>query len=473
MTSTVPLDGGRPLQCFVVMGFGRKTDLATGRQLDLDKSYRNIIKPVVESRGIRCVRADEIRHSGQIDLPMYEQLLNADLVIADLSTANPNALYELGIRHALKPWTTIVISENKLPYPFDLNHVLITSYAHLGEEIGYDEVMRLRTVLGDLIDAVRAERRTDSPIYTFLHDLKPPQRVSATAASPGPMAAAAAPCLQPPESNPTLAAVIENGEAAIAGGRFVEARTLFTLALQITTPAPDPARNGVEVARDPYLVQRLALATYKARTPDTVTALREALKLLEALNPHESNDPETVGLAGAIEKRLFDELGVAEHLDRAIGCYGRGYYLRDDWYNGINLTYLLTLRADAAPDATDQERIADLVWANRIRRAVVALCDKDLQAIRARRQQVAGRPDICPVAPAAREHDREFWCLATSAEAHFGLGNADAHRAALAEAKALAVPHWMTETLDDQIARLKAMLGRRGGLLVPPWSAPS
>jgi len=105
-------------RCFVVMGFGIKTDYATGRKLDLDKSYRLLIKPVVEEKGITCVRADEIRHSGAIDVPMYQELLTADVVIADLSTANCNALYELGIRHALRPWTTIVISENKLPYPF-------------------------------------------------------------------------------------------------------------------------------------------------------------------------------------------------------------------------------------------------------------------------------------------------------------------------------------------------------------------
>src|SRR5262245_3878138 len=106
-----------PKRCFVVMGFGKKTDFASGRTLDLDKAYRGLIKPVVEGKGLKCVRADEIPHSGSIDMQMYQELLTADVVIADLSTANPNALYELGIRHALRPWTTIVISENKLTYP--------------------------------------------------------------------------------------------------------------------------------------------------------------------------------------------------------------------------------------------------------------------------------------------------------------------------------------------------------------------
>jgi hypothetical protein len=81
-------------RCFVVMGFGVKTDLATGRKLDLDKSYRLLIKPSVEAANLECIRADEIRHSGTIDVPMYRELLGADFAIADLSTANPNAIYE-------------------------------------------------------------------------------------------------------------------------------------------------------------------------------------------------------------------------------------------------------------------------------------------------------------------------------------------------------------------------------------------
>ncbi|MBL7712380.1 MAG: hypothetical protein JNL13_07955, partial [Chitinophagaceae bacterium] len=128
------------LQCFVVMGFGTKTDFATGRKLDLDYSYNALIKPVVEQKGMTCIRADEIKHSGTIDVPMYQQLLNADVVIADLSTSNANAFYELGVRHALRPHTTIVIAEQQLAYPFDLNHILISKYNHLGLNIDYYEV---------------------------------------------------------------------------------------------------------------------------------------------------------------------------------------------------------------------------------------------------------------------------------------------------------------------------------------------
>jgi hypothetical protein len=128
--------------CFVVMGFGKKTDFETGRVLDLDQSYKNLIKPAVEAAGLKCIRADEIVHSGLIDVPMYEQLLKADVVVADLSTSNRNAFYELGVRHALRPYTTVVIAEEQMmkAAPFDVNHISIRSYRHLGEDIGYNEV---------------------------------------------------------------------------------------------------------------------------------------------------------------------------------------------------------------------------------------------------------------------------------------------------------------------------------------------
>ena len=121
------------------------------------------------------MRADEIRHSGIIDLPMYKYLLSADVVIADLSTYNTNAFYELGVRHALRPYTTIAIGERELKYPFDINHPVIRQYEHLGKDIGYSEVMRFRKELQEAIQEILSQpQQIDSPIYTFLNKLRPP-----------------------------------------------------------------------------------------------------------------------------------------------------------------------------------------------------------------------------------------------------------------------------------------------------------
>src|SRR5512134_2720744 len=106
--------------CFVIMGFGKKCDYGEKvRTLDLNATYDAIIKPAVTAAGLRCIRADEIKHSGEIDVKMYELLLRADLVIADISTANPNALYELGVRHALRPYSTILMKEEEGKFHFD------------------------------------------------------------------------------------------------------------------------------------------------------------------------------------------------------------------------------------------------------------------------------------------------------------------------------------------------------------------
>src|SRR4051812_49102429 len=72
--------------CFVMMGFGEKTDFYSNPQrvLNLNRTYDSIIKPAVEEAGLECIRADEIIHSTVIDKPMYEWIHKADLVIADL-----------------------------------------------------------------------------------------------------------------------------------------------------------------------------------------------------------------------------------------------------------------------------------------------------------------------------------------------------------------------------------------------------
>jgi MAP3K TRAFs-binding domain len=482
--SNEPADAGaRTKRCFVVMGFGVKSDFATGRTLDLDKSYRLLIKPVVEEKGLTCVRADEIRHSGSIDVIMYQELLMADVVIADLSTANPNALYELGIRHALKPRTTIVISENKLPYPFDLNHILISSYAHLGDAIDYDEVVRFRKILGDNLDAVLTQERTDSPVYTYLNDLTPPalpedikqakaqveQVMQQAAEQVGEIVKATG--AEPSPGDPTLATLIQQGERAMRNDQFLKARGIFELALQIYKESAGGKVSEQAHREDSYLLQRLAFATYKAEDPDEITGLYEALELLTTrLNLDDSNDPATVSLAGAIEKRLFENNQGADHLNLAIWYYGRGYYLRNDRYNGINLAFLMNVRTDSILDLKDTEKIADLVFANRIRNEVLGLCEAELAAMDQQSAQAPeSEPDKLQKEHNERQQEQRFWCLATKAEAHLGLGEIKDYQSTRAEIQSMAPAQWMQDTFEKQVTRLRELMESHGHLLDPPW----
>src|SRR5256886_11532080 len=188
--------------CFVIMGFGEKTDFQSNPQrvLNLNRTYEDIIKPVVLEAGHTCVRADEIIHPSVSEKPMYDNLLSADLVIADLSTANINAVYELGVRHALRPQRTIVLAENNFTFPFDLNHLSILKYEHLGKDIGFDEVMRVRAILTEKITTLMGSPEPDSPVFLFIPTLRP---ASIPAASLAAAPSAPQPAPSPPPPDPT------------------------------------------------------------------------------------------------------------------------------------------------------------------------------------------------------------------------------------------------------------------------------
>jgi hypothetical protein len=76
---------------------------------------------------------------------VFKMLLDADVVIADLSTSDSSAIYALGVRQALRPNTTIVMAENDFTFPFDISHLSILRYEHLGVDIGTDEATRVST----------------------------------------------------------------------------------------------------------------------------------------------------------------------------------------------------------------------------------------------------------------------------------------------------------------------------------------
>jgi hypothetical protein len=440
--------------CFVVMGFNKKTDFETGRTLDLDKSYRNMIKPAVEAAGMKCVRADEIVHSGLIDVPMYQQLLEADVVVADVSTSNRNAYYELGVRHALRPYTTVVICEDgfKSP-PFDINHIVIRTYHHLGEDIGFDEVMRFRAELTkaivDIWDRAPEEKR-DSPVYEFIERLTPPS--IAAAAGKAIEAALEADATDAPKSSDavseaTHSMLMQQVDEAQKNGDFGTAKGLLSSIRQMMKlQAPSKME-------DPYIIQRLALVTYKRKfdkKEEELEALKEARALLNTLDPATSNDTETLGLWGAVHKRLWYLTKERTNLDEAVRGYERGFYLRNDYYNGINLAYMLNERA-AAEAEEPAEAIADFIMARRVRAEVLQICAQELA------NNSLATSDASEKAK-QQFQDSQYWILATMAEACFGLGDDAKGEEWFAKAGEAASKRWMQDTTNGQIAKLKELL---------------
>jgi len=99
---------------FVAMPFGIKEDI------DFNAVFRELIKPALEGAGFEVFRADEEMRAGNIRTDMFQELLLADLVVADLSIDNPNVWYELGVRHALRKRGVVQITCRRDQMPFDL-----------------------------------------------------------------------------------------------------------------------------------------------------------------------------------------------------------------------------------------------------------------------------------------------------------------------------------------------------------------
>ena len=457
------------------MGFGKKTDFETGRTLDLDKSYRNIIKPAVEAAGLECIRADEIVHSDLIDVPMYEQLLNADVVVADLSTSNKNAFYELGVRHALRPYTTVVIAEDGIKtFPFDVNHVAVRQYHHLGEDIGYDEVMRFRDLLTKAIVEIGQKKppKKDSPVYTFLDGLNPPalaaamQGVAEAAAKSAPATGGESDVEAESGNAKVYSELMEEVEEAKKAKNFDDAKSLLKLLRKKMKPKKPDTGGLPEPPEDPYIIQQLALVTYKAKHDSLekeIAALKEASGLLSKLNPATSNDTETLGLWGAVHKRLWDKDNDPAALDEAIRSYERGFSLRNDYYNGINFAFLLNIRAahaaglakaSAAPAEFTRHlavAIADFVWAEQVREEVLTICDELIKSSPVLDQKASE-------AAQKQSLNSKYWVVATKAEAYLGTGETAMAEATYKEAYALAPDPWMIESTEEQRGKLEPLL---------------
>lgn len=167
---TDPIGLVRPL-CFVLMPFGTKLD-ASGKDVHFDRVYRDVIHPAVAAAGLDCLRADEEQVGGIIHAPMYARLLLCDFAVADLTLANPNVFYELGIRHAVRPFSTVLIAARGSRRPFDVDPLRVLHYDL--DDAGNpgavaEDVEAVRTAL------VRARAGVvDSPVFQLVARLRPP-----------------------------------------------------------------------------------------------------------------------------------------------------------------------------------------------------------------------------------------------------------------------------------------------------------
>ena len=138
--------GTKKPKCFVMMPF---SDHLEYEQNHFSKVFNQIIKPAIMQAGYEPVRVDQNKISDQIIAKIIENIVECDMAICDLSTNNPNVLYELGLRHAFdKP--VVLIRDNKTQNIFDIQGISIIQYR---SERLYDEVIEDVNQISSVITA--------------------------------------------------------------------------------------------------------------------------------------------------------------------------------------------------------------------------------------------------------------------------------------------------------------------------------
>ena len=359
----VPL---RPL-CFVAMPFGLKRDVA-GAEIDFDDVYQRALRPAIEDAGLEPIRSDEERTGGIIHRAMFERLLLCDFAVVDLTTANANVFYELGIRHAVRPCTTLTIFAAKHLPPFDVNYLRSLPYQLSdGNQLPADTAAALRQTIAARLVELRALARdspVDSPLFQLLSDYPAPDLAHMRTDVFRERERYSAALKQQLADARTHGHVdrLRELEAGLAPFDSAETGTLVDLFLsyRAVEAHADMVRLyqllPLPLQRTVMIREQLAFALNRLGRGD------EALRVLQELID-KGGSSETYGLMGRIYKdrwvaarKVGDAYAAEGNLNRAIECYVKGFE-RDsrDAFPGVNAVTLLDIRGDAASKAKRDE----------------------------------------------------------------------------------------------------------------------
>ncbi len=163
------------LHAFVAMPFGTKPG-PDGQPIHFNRIYAEYIAPGLKAADLQVFRADEEQSAGDIRSDMFQELLIADLVLADLTIDNPNVWYELGVRHALRSRGVVLVQGPREGTPFDIYTDRKLRY-HLKD--GAPDPEHLQADIAKLAEMARAtlaswHGRKISPVYRLVENLQEP-----------------------------------------------------------------------------------------------------------------------------------------------------------------------------------------------------------------------------------------------------------------------------------------------------------
>ena len=344
------------------MPFGQKPDLKSGVVIDFDQIYNDAIKPAIEECGLEALRGDEERTGGIIHGAMFARLLLAEFVVADLTLANPNVFYELGIRHAAKPFTTVPIYANVSALPFDVALVRAVGYQLKKGKLTKAAAQKLKSQLSKrLCDAISGAATHDSPLFQLIPKfpgIDLPEAVTEAFKDRIRQAEEFREILSAARTKP----VRERREAllkirsdlgdlkTVQRSVLIELMSSFRDAEAFEELVELYSSFPAHVKEYVIVKQQFALALNRRNQPDD---REKALRILDELLKDRGHDSETLGIKGRIHKDTYKEaeqkgrITAAAALDNAIDAYTKGFEADPrDYYPGVNAINLLTQKDD-------------------------------------------------------------------------------------------------------------------------------
>lgn len=364
--------------CFVDMPFGEKRDSKTGTRINFDQIYEKGIKPGIEKAGVNAIRADHERNGGIIHTAMFARLLLCEFVIADLTTANPNVFYELGVRHAAKPYTTIPIFASLGEIPFDLSLVRAIPYELKDGELSSESARKLAdAIYARIRAALEGPTTKDSPLFDLFgsfpgiemsHELTDVfrDRVAYSDKLKDQLADIRYDEIDTKSKQKALYELeLELGDLkTMERGVLVDLLLSYRsvdgwnqiVALYDKLPA--------DVQESTIALQQFAMALNRTEKENN---RRKAIRVLTKLIKERGESAESRGLLGRIYKDYYNKNKESNpdiargYLDQAIESYTIGFECEPlDFYPGINAITLL-LQKGTAEARLESERLAPLV----------------------------------------------------------------------------------------------------------------
>jgi tetratricopeptide (TPR) repeat protein len=343
--------------CFILMPFGRKPE-PTGAMIDFDLVYAELIAPAVSAAGLEPLRADEETIGGIIHKPMFERLMLCPYAVADLTLANANVFYELGVRHALRPSSTVPVIARTNRLPFDVQMLRTVPY-DLGSD-GAPDPAKLEDAKASITAMLVAADKgvKDSPLFQLL-DYVPPQlahektdtfrdQVAYSTEMKDELAAARA-----TRTADAVRAIeqklgkIANEESGIVIDLYLSYRAVSAwndMVALVDKMAPPLAATVL-------VREQLGFALNRLGRRD------QAERVLNQLVEERGASSETLGLLGRVYKDRWDDANKAGdsvatdgYLDEAIETYLRGF--EADWrdaFPGVNAVTLMEVRNPPDP----------------------------------------------------------------------------------------------------------------------------